>query len=108
VVILALTFVTIHHVQTLKVMAKPFEATKAYAQECFERTSSPELKKLLAGWDDAAVDEEAVGYVLVVELLAYQFASPVRWIETVDHMISAGIQRFIEIGPYLFPSHPGL
>ncbi|TAQ91172.1 hypothetical protein B7494_g542 [Chlorociboria aeruginascens] len=38
---------------------------------------------------------------LLVELLAYQFASPVRWIETQDVLFSGpeSIDRLVEIGP---------
>ncbi|EEP79613.1 fatty acid synthase alpha subunit [Uncinocarpus reesii 1704] len=37
---------------------------------------------------------------LLIELMAYQFASPVRWIETQDAILSCGdCERIIEIGP---------
>jgi fatty acid synthase subunit alpha len=38
-------------------------------------------------------------YIILVELLAYQFASPVRWIETQDLFFAKyAFERFIEIG----------
>jgi fatty acid synthase subunit alpha, fungi type len=43
---------------------------------------------------------QKLAWVLLVELLSYQFASPVRWIETQD--LFSGqyrFERFIEIGP---------
>ncbi|KAH8667331.1 3-oxoacyl-synthase [Tricladium varicosporioides] len=44
--------------------------------------------------------EQELAYLLLTELLAYQFASPVRWIETQDVFLDhQGIERFIEIGP---------
>ncbi|KIW43558.1 holo-[acyl-carrier-protein] synthase [Exophiala oligosperma] len=38
---------------------------------------------------------------LLIELLSYQFASPVRWIETQKEMLrkANGIERYVEIGP---------
>lgn len=36
----------------------------------------------------------------MIELLAYQFASPVRWIETQDILFKKfNFERLIEIGP---------
>ena len=42
-----------------------------------------------------------LAHILLVELLAYQFASPVRWIETQDVIFDASmnVERLIEIGP---------
>ncbi|RAH54471.1 fatty acid synthase subunit alpha [Aspergillus piperis CBS 112811] len=41
-----------------------------------------------------------LAYVLLTELLAYQFASPVRWIETQDVVLQEQkVDRLIEIGP---------
>ncbi|KJK60840.1 hypothetical protein P875_00042921 [Aspergillus parasiticus SU-1] len=44
--------------------------------------------------------EQQLAYVLLIELLAHQFASPVQWIETQDGLITEqNVERFIEIGP---------
>ncbi|KAK5050839.1 hypothetical protein LTR84_003398 [Exophiala bonariae] len=44
--------------------------------------------------------QHTLAYTLLIELLAYQFASPVRWIETQAHILeNAQIERVIEIGP---------
>ncbi|RAL11876.1 uncharacterized protein BO97DRAFT_453516 [Aspergillus homomorphus CBS 101889] len=45
--------------------------------------------------------EKDLAYRLFIELLSYQLASPVRWIETQDELLKAkkAIRRFIEIGP---------
>jgi fatty acid synthase subunit alpha, fungi type len=44
--------------------------------------------------------EQDLAHTLLVELLAYQFASPVRWIETQDYMLGkCETQRIVEIGP---------
>ncbi|CAN6674507.1 fatty acid synthase subunit alpha [Trichomonascus vanleenenianus] len=44
--------------------------------------------------------EQELAHVLLTELLAYQFASPVRWIETQDVILSDfNAERLVEIGP---------
>lgn len=44
--------------------------------------------------------EQELAHTLLVELLAYQFASPVRWIETQDVIFSEKVtERIVEIGP---------
>lgn len=44
--------------------------------------------------------EQDLAHTLLVELLAYQFASPVRWIETQDVILGEKeTERIVEIGP---------
>ena len=44
--------------------------------------------------------EQDLAHTLLVELLAYQFASPVRWIETQDVILGEQTaERIVEIGP---------
>jgi fatty acid synthase subunit alpha len=44
--------------------------------------------------------EQELAHTLLVELLAYQFASPVRWIETQDVFLGERTaERVVEIGP---------
>ncbi|KAK9365441.1 3-oxoacyl-reductase [Lipomyces kononenkoae] len=44
--------------------------------------------------------EQELAHTLLVELLAYQFASPVRWIETQDVIFQEfNSERLVEIGP---------
>ncbi len=44
--------------------------------------------------------EQELAHTLLVELLAYQFASPVRWIETQDVILGdQKSERIVEIGP---------
>lgn len=85
-------------------IARPFEVSKEYAQIIYDQTSSPRLEKVLRKWDEenwSAVDNrQKLAYIILVELLAYQFASPVRWIETQDKLfVDFNFERFIEIGP---------
>lgn len=85
-------------------VAKPFEVSQEYAQLIFDQTSSPRLDRILRHWerDNWASPElrQRLAYTILVELLAYQFASPVRWIETQDILFQHfNFERFIEIGP---------
>ncbi|OBA26957.1 thiolase-like protein [Hanseniaspora valbyensis NRRL Y-1626] len=45
-------------------------------------------------------NKEELAHILLIELLGYQFASPVRWIDTQDVLINDyNIEKLIEIGP---------
>lgn len=85
-------------------VARPFEVSLEYAQLIYDQTSSPRLDKILRHWerDNWSSPElrQRLAYTILVELLAYQFASPVRWIETQDILFQHfNFERFIEIGP---------
>ncbi|OJT02257.1 Fatty acid synthase subunit alpha [Trametes pubescens] len=85
-------------------IAKPFEVTKEYAQLIYDQTLSPRLDKVLRKWDQdnwgSLEQRQKLAYIILVELLAYQFASPVRWIETQDILFTHyKFERFVEIGP---------
>ena len=85
-------------------IAVPFELSKSYAELIFAQTESPRLDKVLKNWEkDGWESPERVQRLtatLVVELLAYQFASPVRWIETQDIFFTTyGFERLVEFGP---------
>ncbi|GBE85483.1 hypothetical protein SCP_0706700 [Sparassis crispa] len=85
-------------------IAKPFQVTKDYVQLIYDQTLSPRLDKVLRKWDTenwgSAEQRQKLAYITLVELLAYQFASPVRWIETQDILFKHyNFERFIEIGP---------
>ncbi|CAK5113477.1 unnamed protein product, partial [Aphanomyces euteiches] len=84
-----------HYIPNL--VAKPFSTSKEYAQEIVDLTGSPVLTSILANWEATPLDE--LVWTLVIELLAYQFASPVQWIKTQAHLFNNGLRRFIEIGP---------
>ncbi|KAJ1746765.1 fatty acid synthase alpha subunit Lsd1, partial [Coemansia sp. RSA 1821] len=81
--------------------ARPFAVDKEYIQNVFELTGSTILEELLQTLTTAQMqDQKKVAHTLLIEVLSYQFASPVRWIETQDVMLhELGIKRFIEIGP---------
>ncbi|KNZ81816.1 Fatty acid synthase subunit alpha [Termitomyces sp. J132] len=85
-------------------IAKPFDVSKEYAQIIYDQTSSPRLDKVLKKWDQenwaSAEQRQKLAYIILVELLAYQFASPVRWIETQDRLFAEfQFERLIELGP---------
>jgi fatty acid synthase subunit alpha, fungi type/fatty acid synthase subunit beta, fungi type len=84
--------------------AEPFEVTQAYAQRIYDQTSSPRLDKVLRHWDrdnwGGAEQRQKLAYTILVELLSYQFASAVRWIETQDRLFTQfDFERMIELGP---------
>ncbi|KAK0543649.1 hypothetical protein OC845_006016 [Tilletia horrida] len=86
-------------------VAAPFETSKAYAELIFAQTDSVRLGKALANWDRdgwaTPEKEQQLTALLLIELLAYQFASPVRWIETQDLLFSPpyDFERLVEFGP---------
>lgn len=85
-------------------VAKKFDVTQEYAQLIYDQTSSPRLDKVLKKWDQenwaAPSQRQKLAYIILVELLSYQFASPVRWIETQDLLFKDfKFERFIEVGP---------
>lgn len=85
--------------------AMPYALTKEYIEEVYDLTSSPRLDRVLKTWSDEkyarpSQAQQRLGYTLLVELLAYQFASAVRWIETQDQLFTAfRFERMIEVGP---------
>lgn len=86
------------------IRAEPFEVTKAYVQKIYDQTASPRMDSVLKAWDQenwgSAEKRQRLAYNILTECLAYQFASPVRWIETQDVLFSqAKFERFIEVGP---------
>lgn len=62
-----------------------------------------ELKKLAGqiNLDNPSPRErQTLGFALLVELLAFQFASPVQWIKTMDVILGdRNIERIVELGP---------
>ncbi len=86
------------------VVAEPFSLEKKYLVRVATVTGSEILARIISSWDDAAVrsaeETQLLGHILLIELLAYQFASSVRWIETMDVLFKTlGVERLIEIGP---------
>ena len=82
-------------------VAKPFAVTREFAQLIYDQTSPPRLHKVLERWDQENwASRQKLVYTFLVELLSYQFASPVRWIETQDLLFTQyHFERLIELGP---------
>ncbi|KAJ2392673.1 fatty acid synthase alpha subunit Lsd1, partial [Coemansia sp. RSA 2611] len=85
--------------------ARPFAISRAYIECVYKLTQSEPLAQLLESLDEqrVALDpqyKQHVAYTLLVEVLSYQFASPVRWIETQDTIIEdLAVERVVEVGP---------
>ncbi|MCO5566160.1 hypothetical protein L7F22_019836 [Adiantum nelumboides] len=87
--------------------AKPFQLTKEYTELTYEATrfGSTRLAKILRNWEkdgwDTPDKEQELCRTLLIELLAYQFASCVRWIETQDVFFEEpfSFERLVEFGP---------
>ncbi|GGG25249.1 type I polyketide synthase [Rhodococcoides trifolii] len=83
---------------------KPFSLNREFAQEIADLVPSQPLAEVLADWDDWAARPGDLCRVILTELLAWQFASPVRWIETQDLLFAdeadggLGVERFVEVG----------
>ncbi len=86
-----------------------FTLDKEYVEEVAAYVDSPLLKPALKSWKTWSKDPARLGRALLIELLAWQFASPVRWIETQDLLFGApertypngqglGIEQFVEVG----------
>ncbi|KAJ2084635.1 fatty acid synthase alpha subunit Lsd1, partial [Coemansia sp. RSA 986] len=88
-----------HYIPNLT--AQPFDVSREYFALVHSITSSPVLQKTLDKWSDSGnMDEQELATELVIELLAYQLASPVQWIDTQSQLLfeGTGVRRIIEIG----------
>ncbi len=78
---------------------KPFSLDRAFIQEIADLVPSEPLDAVLADFTTWSKKPGELCRVVLIELLAWQFASPVRWIETQDLFFGdLGVERFIEIG----------
>lgn len=77
----------------------PFSLQRDFVQQVADLVPSEPLKAVLADFEAWESTPGALCRTLLIELLAWQFASPVRWIETQDVLFgAAGVERFVEIG----------
>ncbi|MGA8850153.1 MAG: acyltransferase domain-containing protein, partial [Aeromicrobium sp.] len=89
---------------------RPFSLDRAFIQEIADLVDpdvAPDvtpLRGVLDAWVTWAADPGTLCRTVLIELLAWQFASPVRWIETQDLLFGSiesgglGVERFVEIG----------
>nr|WP_238529328.1 type I polyketide synthase [Dietzia alimentaria] len=81
-----------------------FSLERDFVQEIADLVPADALADVLANWDAWAATPVRLGRLLLVELLAWQFASPVRWIETQELLFTPvergglGIEQFVEVG----------
>ena len=83
---------------------RPFSLDRDFLTEVAELAADGPLDAVLADFDSWSQRPGELCRLVLIELLAWQFASPVRWIETQDLMFAAsadgglGIERVVEIG----------
>ncbi|MHC9295750.1 fatty acid synthase subunit beta domain-containing protein [Mycobacterium sp. LTG2003] len=94
---------------------RPFTLDKDFVQEIRDLVPAEPLDEILADYDTWRNEKPAeLCRKIVIELLAWQFASPVRWIETQDLLFieeaagGLGVERFVEIGVKSAPTVAGL
>ncbi|MBV8965079.1 MAG: DUF1729 domain-containing protein, partial [Mycobacteriaceae bacterium] len=94
---------------------RPFSLDRDFIQEIRDLVSAEPLDEVLADYDTWRNERpRELCRKVVIELLAWQFASPVRWIETQDLLFTEqaagglGVERFVEIGVKSAPTVTGL
>ncbi|MFT7620888.1 MAG: fatty acid synthase [Myxococcota bacterium] len=75
-------------------VARPFELTEDFLRATLEACGSQRIAALL---EQPLMADDATARIVLIELLAWQFASPVRWIETQELLLSR-VERFVEVG----------
>jgi fatty acid synthase, bacteria type len=94
---------------------RPFSLDRDFIQEIRDLVPAEPLDEILADYDTWRAERpREMARTVVIELLAWQFASPVRWIETQDLLFTEeaagglGVERFVEIGVKSAPTVSGL
>ncbi|WP_231743511.1 fatty acid synthase subunit beta domain-containing protein, partial [Mycobacterium sp. GA-2829] len=94
---------------------RPFTLDRDFVQEIRDLVPAEPLDEILADYDTWRAERpRELCRKIVIELLAWQFASPVRWIETQDLLFieeaagGLGVERFVEIGVKSAPTVAGL
>ncbi|OBK95179.1 3-oxoacyl-ACP synthase [Mycobacterium asiaticum] len=94
---------------------RPFTLDRDFIQEIRDLVPAEPLDEILADYDTWLNERPRdLARKVLIELLAWQFASPVRWIETQDLLFTEeaagglGVERFVEIGVKTSPTVAGL
>nr|BBX81362.1 type I polyketide synthase [Mycobacterium florentinum] len=94
---------------------RPFTLDRDFIQEIRDLVPAEPLDPILADYDTWLTERpREMARTVFIELLAWQFASPVRWIETQDLLFieeaagGLGVERFVEIGVKSAPTVAGL
>ncbi|BBX72691.1 type I polyketide synthase [Mycobacterium shinjukuense] len=92
-----------------------FTLDRDFIQEIRDLVPAEPLDEILADYDTWLRERpREMARTVFIELLAWQFASPVRWIETQDLLFieeaagGLGVERFVEIGVKTSPTVAGL
>ncbi|KAA1249711.1 DUF1729 domain-containing protein [Mycobacterium simiae] len=92
-----------------------FTLDREFIQEIRDLVPAEPLDEILADYDTWRRERpRELARTVLIELLAWQFASPVRWIETQDLLFieeaagGLGVERFVEIGVKTAPTVAGL
>ena len=77
-----------------------FRLEPAFLQEIVEACDSPVARGMLEQWDEHKKVPDQAARALLVEVLAWQFASPVRWIQVQEALLEGpfAVERFVEVG----------
>ena len=95
-------------------MPRLFNLSREFVAEIADLVPSEPLNAVLADFDSWAARPAELTRVVLIELLAWQFASPVRWIETQDLLFGPpsrgglNVGRFVEVGLKSAPTLAGL
>ncbi len=94
---------------------RPFSLDRDFIQEIRDLVPAEPLDEVLADYETWRNEKpRELARKVLIELLAWQFASPVRWIETQDLLFTEeaagglGVERFVEIGVKSAPTVTGL
>ncbi|OBG62950.1 type I polyketide synthase [Mycobacterium sp. E3339] len=94
---------------------RPFTLDRDFIEEIRDLVPAEPLDAILADYDTWLTERRnEMARIVLIELLAWQFASPVRWIETQDLLFTEeaagglGVERFVEIGVKSAPTVAGL
>lgn len=85
-------------------VARPFDLSEEFVRLVVSKSDSPVLRDVLDRWGEWSSPEKRPELTrkILVELLAYQFASAVLWEDTQDVLFGTDgmeVERLIEIGP---------
>ena len=85
-------------------VARPFELSADFVRCILQVVPSEPARQVLESWPQWSQRPRELARLLLVELLAWQFASPVRWIETQDLLVRSraegglGVRHLVEVG----------
>ncbi len=81
-----------------------FRLDREYLEGIVGVCGSSVIQERLDNWEQYGADRDGLARTVLIELLAWQFASPVRWIETFELVcqpVEAGglaVERIVEVG----------